>query len=73
MKKAKYTALLDFCKDKGWHTWLFPRRRLLFPVQVQTDASSEIYWQECKRDIEGLSQTPEQASSRLWPRQEEKS
>ena len=29
---------------------------------MQTDDSSEIYWQQWKRDIERLSQTPEQAS-----------
>ena len=23
-KKANYTELLDLCKEKGWHTWLFP-------------------------------------------------
>ena len=23
-KKDKYTELLDFCKQKGWRTWLFP-------------------------------------------------
>ena len=23
-KKAKYTELLDRCKEKGWRTWLFP-------------------------------------------------
>ena len=23
-KKAKYTELLDLCKEKGWRTWLFP-------------------------------------------------
>ena len=23
-QKAKYTELLDLCKEKGWRTWLFP-------------------------------------------------
>ncbi|KAH3861504.1 hypothetical protein DPMN_024434 [Dreissena polymorpha] len=40
-KEAKYTELLDLCKQRGWRTWL----RYLFPVSVQTDDSNWRYWQ----------------------------
>ena len=76
-KKAKYTELLDLCKEKGWRTWLFPVEvgargfcsQSVCRLMTAVGTSSR----DRKRAIQRLSQAAERASSWLWLRREEMS
>ena len=76
-KKAKYTELVDLCKQQGWRTWLFP-----VEVGVRGFCSQSVHrlmtalgttGRERRVAIQRLSQAAERASSWLWLRREEKS
>ena len=76
-KKAKYTELVDLCRQRWWRTWLFP-----VEVGVRGFCSQCICRQmtavgttgrEKRNAIQKLSQTAERASSWLWLRREETS
>ncbi|XP_052271754.1 uncharacterized protein LOC127872461 [Dreissena polymorpha] len=71
-KKAKYTELMDLCKQQGWRTWLFP-----VEVGVRGFCSQSVHrlmtalgttGRERRVAIQRLSQAAEQASSWLWLR-----
>ena len=76
-KKAKYTELLDLCRQRGWCAWLFP-----VEVGVRGFCSQSIYrlmsavgtiGREKRKVIHILSQSAERASSWLWLRRGAKS
>lgn len=76
-KKAKYTELLNQCRQRGWHTWLFP-----IEVGVRGFCSQSVCrlmtaigttGRDRRRTIQRLSQAAERASSWLWLRRKEKS
>ena len=76
-KKAKYTELLDLCKEKGWHTWLFPvevgTRGFCSQSVCRLMTAVGTSGRDRKRAIQRLSQAAERASSWLWLRREEMS
>ena len=76
-KKAKYTELLDLCKEKGWRTWLFPvevgARGFCSQSVCRLMTAVGTSGRDRKRAIQRLSQAAERASSWLWLRREEMS
>ena len=76
-KKAKYTELLDLCKEKGWRTWLFPvevgARGFCSQSLCRLMTAVGTSGRDRKRAIQRLSQAAERASSWLWLRREEMS
>ena len=76
-KKAKYTELLDLCKQQGWRTWLFPVevgvRGFCSQSVCRLMAAVGTTGRDRRMAIQRLSQAAERASSWLWLRREEKS
>ena len=76
-KKAKYTELLDLCKQRGWRTWLFPvevgARGFCSQSVCRLMTAVGANGRDRRGAIQRLSQAAERASSWLWLRREEKS
>lgn len=76
-KKAKYTELLELCKQRGWRTWLFPvevgTRGFCSQSVCRLMTAIGTTGREKRMAIQRLSQAAERASSWLWLRREEKS
>jgi hypothetical protein len=76
-KKAKYTELLDECKQRGWHTWLFPievgARGFCSQSVCRLMTAIGSTGRDRRRTIQKLSQEAERSSSWLWLRREERS
>ena len=76
-KTAKYADLQRECKEKGWHTWLFP-----VEVGVRGFPSKSLWrlftalgltGRDRKRAVNRLGDAAERASRWLWLRREERS
>ena len=74
-KKAKYTELVNLCRQQGWRTWLFP-----VEVGVKSSCLQFICWlmiavgttgREKQKAIQKLRQAAECASIWMGLRQEE--
>ena len=76
-KKAKYTELLEACKQQGWRTWLFPievgTRGFCAQSVCRLITAVGSSGREKRRTVQRLSQAAERASSWLWIQREEKS
>jgi len=76
-KKAKYTELLNECRERGYRTWLFPievgARGFCSQSVCRLMAAIGMTGRDRRRTIQRLSQAAERASSWLWLRREEKS
>ena len=70
LNKAKYPDLQTLCKERGWHTRLFPVEVGCrgFPAQsVWTTLSSlGIVGRQCRAAVNALGRAAERASSWLW-------
>jgi hypothetical protein len=76
-KKGKYTELLEECKQRGWHTSLFPvevgARGFCSQSVCRLMTAVGTTGREKRMTIQRLSQAAERASSWLWLKREEKS
>ena len=72
-KKAKYTELLDLCKEKGWRTWLFGVRGFCSQSVCRLMTAVGTSGRDRKRAIQRLSQAAKRGSSWRWLRREEMS
>ena len=71
-KKAKYTELVDLCRQWGWCTWLFPVevgvRGLCSQSICRLMTAVATTGRKKRKAVQKLSQAAERASSWLWLR-----
>ena len=76
-KRAKYTELMETCRNQGWHTWLFPVEVGVRGFCAQSGhrlmTAVGTTGRDRRKAIGKLSQAAERASSWLWIRRMEKS
>lgn len=73
-KMAKYTELLELCRQQGWRTWLFPVevgvRGFCAQSVCRLMTAVGTTGRERRKAIQKLSQAAERASSWLWLRRQ---
>lgn len=76
-KRAKYTELLEMCRERGWRTWLFPVEVGCrgFPAQSvwRMFKMLGVLGKDRRMAIRRLEEKAERASCWLWYRREEQS